>query len=410
MSARDSLLAAGASGGMEVDVLVVGGGPAGATAAAFLAMSGRSVLLLEKRREGEGKVCGEFVGSEATPVLHRLGILQSLEDAGALPILTARLRTGAGARLDVPLPMGGPRPGFALSRTALDSLLIETARSRGARVLRSAAVTRLSGADRDGRRAAFRVGGRTLRIGARVVIGADGRDSKVARLAGLGGRFSAPRLGLQLHLHRRTPPPAWVELLMMEDAYAGWAPVEGDRWCLGALTAASFASGVDPWNRLLSFCRRQAAAGEPLGEPGERLSRQAVFPVRMGLRSCTAPRLLLAGDAAGVVDPFCGQGIALALITGAEAAAAADTILNRPEGDGVERRRYESFLRRQVLSRLLACGPLRPLVHRPRWAGSLLKHLNRRPWAARGLVALARNGTVHLPSAIPRILGRLLFS
>lgn len=410
MSAGGPFVAAGAPGGMEVDILVVGGGPAGATAAAFLAMSGRSVLLLEKRGEGEGKVCGEFVGSEATPVLHRLGILQSLEDAGALPILTARLRSGAGARLDVPLPRGGPRPGFALSRTALDSLLIETAQSRGARVIRSAGLTHLSGADRDGRLAACRAGGRTLRIGARLVIGADGRESKVARLAGLGGHFSAPRLGLQLHLRRRTPPPARVELLMMEDAYAGLAPVEGDRWCLGALTAASFASGVDPWNRLLSFCRRHAATAEPLGDAGARLSRRAVFPVRMGLRSCTAPRLLLAGDAAGVVDPFCGQGIALALITGAAAAAAAETILRSPGDDSAERRRYASFVRRQVLSRLLACGPLRPLVHRPGWAGSLLKHLDRRPGAARGLIALARNGTVHLPSAIPRILGRLLRS
>ena len=60
----------------SVEVLVVGGGPAGATAAAFLAAAGKEVLVIDQRSAGAGKVCGEFVSSEALPVLRRLGVLE----------------------------------------------------------------------------------------------------------------------------------------------------------------------------------------------------------------------------------------------------------------------------------------------------------------------------------------------
>ncbi len=186
------------------------------------------------------------------------------------------------------------------------------------------------------------------------------------------------------------------------------APVEGDRWCLGALLDRSGVPEQDPREALLTRCLDDPAAAGALSDVGEILSRGSVFPVRSGLRTCAAPGLLLAGDAAGSVDLFSGQGIALALLTGSAAAAAAETMLRSGGDDQAARDRYTSFVRLQVGSRLTTCAHLRHLVDHPRWAMPFLRRLGSRPGAADLLVRLTRSPAPRPNLALPRILVRLL--
>src|SRR5262249_35033533 len=161
-------------------------------------------------------------------------------------------------------------------------------------------------------------------IEAAVVLGADGRNSTVASLLGIPGRFpTPPGMGLQVHLPRFEPPPSCVTLHIVSGGYAGLAPVEGDRWCLGALVHPEALSGQSPFSclrpRLLPF--RPLASPLDLESQGAR--RRATFPVRIGSRCPSAEGVLLIGDAAATLDPFSGQGISLALLTAGAAAEAA---------------------------------------------------------------------------------------
>lgn len=395
----------------SVEVLVVGAGPAGATAAAFLAAAGKDVLVIDQRGAGEGKVCGEFVSSEALPVLRRLGMLGALRSAGALPVRTARVRSAVGGSVTAELAPDGGEAGFSLSRSAFDSLLLEEARRRGARVIHGARLTHLSGREGGLRYARFGLGRSRVVLESRLVIGADGRNSRVAQRLGLRGRFSSPRLGIQAHFRRETGGiRERVDLLLLRNAYAGIVPVEGDRWCVGALFQPGPVSRNDPWGDLLDECATDPGGAEILAGARELLSRRAVYPVRFGLRECTAPGVLLAGDAAGVVDPFCGQGIALALTTGAAAGAAGVAILESGGDLLGERRRYAAFVRGQIGRRLRHCRPLRLLVDSRRWSFRLLAGLERHPEAFRTLMGLTRGRGASSRLAVPRLIARLLLS
>ena len=395
----------------SVEVLVVGGGPAGATAAAFLAAAGKEVLVIDQRSAGAGKVCGEFVSSEALPVLRRLGALGALRSAGALPIRAAQVRSARGGCLMAELPSDGGEAGFSLSRSAFDFLLLEEARRRGARVIHGARLTHLSRPEGGFRHARFRVGPSRGVLEARLVVGADGRNSRVAHLLGLQGRFSPPRMGIQVHLRRETRElRERVDLFLLRKAYAGVVPVEGDRWCVGALLHPRTAVGKDPWGNLLAECSGHSGGADALTGACAVLSRRAVFPVRFGLRECTAPGLLLAGDAAGVVDPFSGQGIALALTTGAEAAAAGVAILESGGDAPAERRRYAALVRSQIGRRLRSSRPLRLLLDSPRWSSRLLASLERHPETFRTLIGFTRARGSSSRLAVPRLIARLLLS
>ena len=371
----------------QAEFLVVGGGPAGAAAALLLAREGREVVLLEARTEGQGKVCGEFVSAEGVAVLRRLGVLDRLLSAGAVPISRVRIHAASGQAFDSSLPSADDCIGLGASRCLLDETLLSAACASGVSVLRGARLTELSSTGGHGWVARAGRRGTVLTLRGRWLLGADGRNSRVAELSGLGGRFSAAGVGLQLHTRRPSAPPDCVELRLFAGGYAGLAAIEGNRWCLGALLDPREARR-DPFRLLLDLLLPEPHGGE-ISEPhGQMLDHSAAYPVRMGTRRATSAGLILVGDAAGTVDPYSGQGIALALL-GSEAAA--EAALGCSKGlEGAAYRSYASFLRKEVGARLAVTALLRPLVGRQALAGRLVGSLSRHPGLGRRLVGLTR--------------------
>jgi len=357
-----------------LDVIVVGGGPAGSAAAAVLAGAGCRVLVTERARFPRSKPCGDYLNPGCAGVLDRIGVLGDVERA-ALPVPGWRIVAPDGATASTAFSSGA---GFALPRRTLDHVLLTRAATMGAAVAETARVTALDrgpGGVRVTVERAAAPGGHEV-LNARLVIGADGLRSAIARMIGAGtvprdGRFT---VGAYLEgldgtgaSGERTPG----EIHFARDRFCGIAYLPGG---LANVTLALPAGALRTWRADLESGYWTALRAFP-GLAG-RLARaravgrlRASGPVRYRRRRAVTDGVLLAGDAAAVINPMTGQGMFLALRGGELAGCAALRALDR---GGPTRRAlaiYDRERRREfgdafLLSRLLDYLAFRPAVIR----------------------------------------------
>ncbi len=316
------------------DVVVVGGGPAGATAAHELARAGRSVLLLD--RDGRIKPCG---GAVPPQLLEDFDVPESLL---VNRVDTARIVSPRGRTVDI--PVGSGFVGM-VDRDGFDEWL--RARAAGAGAEREAgAFVRLE-RDADGTAVVVYTRGRSrsgeeARVRARMVVGADGALSAVARQEVPG----ADRARHVFAYHEVVRSPA--------GGGAGFGPARCDVYYQGALSPDFYAwvfphgdtTSVGTGSMQKGFALRQAV-GELRRATGldavETVRREgAPIPLRPLRRWDNGRDVVLAGDAAGVVAPASGEGIFYAMTGGRLAAEAADAALSTGRGRelGAARRRF----------------------------------------------------------------------
>lgn len=239
----------------DAEVLIVGGGPAGSTAAFFLARAGCDVLLADRATFPRDKVCSEYLSPQASRLLHEMGVLESLEAGPSAQLTGMRIHAPDGTTFQGSFSAAtGYRAfrdyGLAIRRPILDTALLQSAERAGARIRTGVDVRDLV---RDG---SGRVTGVVAREGnsqttlrARLVIGADGLRSVVARRAKLGRHGRWPRrLALVRHFHGVTHDASVGDMHVFEGGYAGFAPVGG------ALTNVAVAA----YDR----CRRREFSGK----------------------------------------------------------------------------------------------------------------------------------------------------
>lgn len=346
---------------MTYDAIVVGGGLAGSATAAHLARRGHAVLLLERARFPQHRLCGEFLSGEVQGLFDRLGVLEDVRRAGAAEIRRSRLTAPSGASFDLPLPT----PALGLSRYALDPLLFAHAARLGADTRDGTPVRRI---EPDGSGFAVATDGETFR--ARHVVGAWGKRSGLDGSMGRSFvRQTTPWLGFKAHFEGDDLGD-WIELHAFDGGYVGMSRVEGGRTnvCWIASQAALDAAGGSPTAMLDGPMRRNphlAARLDRLRRVSNRF--EAVAQVTFALKGTDADGVTMLGDTAGMIAPIAGDGMAMALHAADLAAPLLDGYLaGRFTREDLHRayavRWRQRFGRRLRLGRMLHTLYVRPVV------------------------------------------------
>lgn len=308
---------------IRADVVVLGAGPGGSTLAAILASRGADVVLIERDTFPRDKLCGEFLSYDALPVLERTGVLSDIEARGARPIVACRVLTAARA-----YEFALPSPARAISRVALDDILFRGAVARGARPMSGWTVTSV---DPRARTVDATNAEATVRIEARVLAGAWGRWGRIDRQ--LARPFTEERehryFGFKRHYRMTDHDDRAIELLSYRDGYLGVNAIEGGTTNVCGLVHQRRLTGHrGGWDAFVEQLRRESPQLDSLFAGATPVQREFLScePVVFAARAPVEEGVFLVGDAAGIIDPLAGNGMAMAIQS---AAIAAPLILAR---------------------------------------------------------------------------------
>ena len=349
-----------------VDVAIVGGGPAGSTCAALCAAAGLRTVLLEREKFPREKVCGDCLNPACWSVLRRLDMAERVRALPHGQLDAVEFIAIGGRKVQVDLPTGDESE-IGVKRSLFDSLLLDRAKELGAAARDETIVTAM----RKSASGDWKIDIVNEVITARVAVGADGRNSTVARLCNLGLRPARERVALQSHIDLPRNFGNRVVLQFLPEGYSGQAPVN-DRelnLCLVAKPRGIDALKVWAENEFKIPLDHSWRTVTPL-------TRDALPPMR--------DNLFLIGDAARVVEPFTGEGIYYALRSGELAADAIVKLIRGVDRQLVAReftRAHAAMYRGRLwINRLARAAVLSPrvasmFVHAARAQPSLLRFL-----------------------------------
>jgi geranylgeranyl reductase family protein len=371
------------------DVLVVGGGPAGSAAAVFLRQRGRDVVLIDEARFPRDKICGESVSPGAHRLLGDLGVEPAVRVLAPFPLRGMALTSPDGTSFQ-----GDYRdvaePGFAARREAFDKVLLDAARDAGAEVREGVRATGLVLQDGHVAGVTCENGAGPETIRARLVIGADGRRSVVARRLGLLREHrSLRKFAVRGYWDGMDALETRGEMHVGGGGYCGVAPLSAVRANVTfvvdrremAMAAGDlegfYRQALRRWPRVQERLARASLLGPPT----------AIGPLALEASRVSAPGALLVGDSAGFYDPFTGEGVTLALRSAEMAAEVADRALGASNGFDLreyDRARHAATRDKFRINRLVQC-----VVAWPALSNAMARRLSRRLDLADRLVGIA---------------------
>lgn len=313
------------------DTVIVGAGPAGSAAAVALARAGRTVLLLDRQAFPRDKPCGDLIGARAMTAAYRLGLEAS--DVTAYPRLAGATITTDSGNLDLAprSPLGrrllASSDARIIPRTVFDDLLVQSAVNSGAALQH--ATVRDVGAWHEGvRQVRAETSAGSESIAARSVVIAGGYGCQLAADIAPQARHDGPPRGIAMRGYFRDVPCPPDRIVFSLDRWLlpgyGWIfPLPGGRANVGvgALVSADAADQKplrELWRR---FTEETASPADRYLAAATSDGRPRSWPLDLGprRRRLIADGLIVAGEAAGLVGPLTGAGIAFALESGERA-------------------------------------------------------------------------------------------
>jgi geranylgeranyl reductase family protein len=365
----------------RVDVLVAGAGPAGVAAAITAAERGLDVIVLDSATFPRDKTCGDGLTASALRLLERLGLPRAALGCDSYAsVHEVIIMSPSGRRVALPMPADGEHAGV-VSRMRLDAALVDLARVRGVEVREGSGVARLEPTAHG-----VHVSSTDGDYIARFVIAADGHFSSVRRAwqpdAGPAlGEWHAARQYFSGVDDRRL----WVAF--ERDLLPGYVwvfPLPDGRANVGFGVLRDGRRGhelKELWGDLL----QRPVLREILGSDATPEDRVRAWPIptRYDPASLADGRVLFAGDAAAVVDPMTGEGIAQAIETGMLAAAAVADLRFTPADPRAVGDRYRRAVARALGADLRCASALQRLLARPLAARAAIRAVATSDWTRR---------------------------
>ena len=324
----------------SVDVLIVGGGPAGATAALNLGPL-RSTIIVERNAAPSPRI-GESLPAAARRLFRDMGLLEQFLAEDHAPCYSRRSIWGDSQPHELDALRDPDGPGWHLDRVRFEQWLRDAAVARGAELLAPATVTNIERED-DGWRVTIAHDPVIVELRAAMIIDAAGRGAPIARRLGAQTRVD-DRLTCGW-LYGRDEQAGGRGLTFIEATEDGWwytAPMPGDRRVLAFHTDADLPAAriARDHDALLAHATKATELESLLASSGFLAEAQSGFTSAHSatLDPCTGDGFLAAGDAAIAFDPLSSQGLLNALFTGLAAAEATDSHL-RGDTDALPRYR-----------------------------------------------------------------------
>lgn len=350
----------------NVDVAIIGAGPAGSAAAISLAQRGFAVALLDKQSFPREKLCGDFINPINGPVFRELAVEKQILAQTHGKVRGFRITTDSGNQAEARFPDsdGGAGFGLGMRRAALDQTLVEHAASLGVQVRLGCRVEGLWRSDHGWQ--LKDIAGESWQ--AKVLIGADGRNSWVAEQLGMN-RPAALRgrsVGFQLRLQSPDAAQDKIEIHLFPGGYVGVIGLgDGEvNLCLAIEKSKLPRAGVRQF--LLERCLPLNPYLKAMFARSREISQlRSAYPVHFPKRRCFGERALLVGDAARVSEPVTGEGIYFALRSGMLAAEILDAAFGRGDLSAHFLKRYAQDCDRHFRRRMAVNAIMRFAVYRP---------------------------------------------
>lgn len=357
------------------DVLVVGAGPAGSTAALRLAQRGLRVALVEKAAFPRRKVCGEFISAGTWNLLEAMDIGSDLAKVAGPEIE----RVGLFARdvaLEAPMPRsrGAASRGRAVGRHHLDTWLRDAAVRAGAEPMQPACVRSLERGDAGLEALVEGADGASERMAARFVVDAHGSWERDPRGAAKRPARDSDLLGFKARLLGTRLPEGLMPLVLFPGGYGGAVHTGSQavsfsccirRDVLARIRHGEASAGEAVFAHVARHCR---AVRESLGGSQPEGAWLAAGPIHPGIRPAYADGVFAVGNAAGEAHPLIADGISMAIQSA--------WLLAEAIGDGPG---YARAWRRQFSFRVRASQAFAALTAAPATAAMSIELLRRWP-------------------------------
>jgi geranylgeranyl reductase family protein len=345
------------------DVFIVGAGPAGSATAIGLARIGYEVALVDKKTFPREKLCGDFVNPINWAVFRDLGVADRVVAEPHGEVSGFRITNSSGREADARFGSRDRSMGLGLRRAALDQLLAQRAAELGATTCLGRRIERLSRTAQG-----WQVKIEEENWQAKVLIGADGRNSWVAQQLGLNrsAAVQGHSIGFQSRLRCPGATGGQIEIHLFPGGYAGVVGLGDGTITLGMAIDKRQLGGERGADFLFSKVLAQNPyLKEIIARSDGAAELHSVYPVYFPARRCVDDGALLVGDAARVSEPVTGEGIYFAMRSGLLAAETIDLALRRGNLGAAGLAGYERACRHAFRSRLALNSLIRFAVYHP---------------------------------------------